>query len=57
MVPQARREVESAGEYTIVLSPDEGLAFRKALNRPVKLTAAQRRLGKVIRGELCAARR
>jgi uncharacterized protein (DUF1778 family) len=48
-VPQARREVESARDGIIVMTPDEQLAFWKALNRPVKLTAAQRRLGKLVR--------
>lgn len=49
-VPQARREVEAAGQ-TIALSPDEQTAFWNALNQPVPMTDAQRRLGAMIRGE------
>ena len=48
---QARREVASAHERTIHLTPDEQLAFWQALQAPVQLTAAQKRLGKMIRGE------
>lgn len=50
-VAQARREVASALEQTIVLSPDEQLAFWKALNAPAKLTAAQKKLGAIMRGK------
>lgn len=49
-VPQARREVESAREQTIVLTPEEQLAFWTALGKTPKLTAAQKRLGKLMRG-------
>jgi len=49
-VPQARREVESARQQTIVLTPEEQLAFWTALNTTPKLTAAQKRLGKLMRG-------
>ena len=49
-VPQARREVESARRRTIVLTPEERLAFWTALNKMPKLTAAQKRLGKLMRG-------
>ena len=49
-VPQARREVESASQQTIVLTPEEQLAFWTALNKKPKLTAAQKRLGKLMRG-------
>ena len=49
-VSQARREVSSAREQTILLSPDEQLAFWQALQSPVKLTPAQRRLGAMMRG-------
>jgi uncharacterized protein (DUF1778 family) len=48
---QARREVLAAREQTIVLSPEEQLAFWTALNEPAKLTAAQQRLASVMRGE------
>jgi len=50
-VSQARREVEAAKQQTLVLSPDEQLAFWRALQVRPKLTAAQKRLGKVMRGE------
>ena len=50
-VSQARREVVSAREQTILLSPDEQLAFWQALQSPVKPTPAQRRLGAMMRGE------
>lgn len=49
-VAQARREVASAREQTILLSPDEQLAFWQALNNPSKITPAQKRLGAVMRG-------
>lgn len=50
-VPQAEREIASAGEQTIRLSPDEQLAFWKALQSPPKLTSSQERLGALMRGE------
>ena len=50
-VSQARREVRAAGEQTISLAPAEQLAFWHALSAEPKLTSAQRRLGKVMRGE------
>lgn len=50
-VPQARREVAGALEQTIVLSPEEQLAFWQALQAPVQLTPAQKRLGRLMRGE------
>lgn len=50
-VAQARREVELASERTLVLTPDEQLAFWNALQETPKLTPAQKRLGKVMRGE------
>ncbi len=49
-VVQARREVASAREQTILLSTDEQLAFWQALNAPKKLTFAQKRLGATMRG-------
>ena len=51
IVPQARREVESATEQTIALAPEEQLAFWTALGKTPQLTAAQKRLGKAMRGE------
>jgi uncharacterized protein (DUF1778 family) len=50
-VAQARREVLAAGEQTLVLAPEEQLAFWKALAEPPGLTEAQRRLGSVMRGD------
>ena len=50
-VAQARKEVEAAGGQTIVMTPEEQLAFWNALSQPAKLTAAQKRLGKLMRGE------
>ncbi len=50
-VPQARREIRAAREEVISLTPEEQLAFWNALNETPKLTAAQRRLGAIMRGE------
>jgi len=50
-VPQAEREVLAARESIIRLSPVEQLALWTALNEPPKLTAAQKRLGAIMRGE------
>jgi uncharacterized protein (DUF1778 family) len=50
-VAQARREVQAAQESVIALTADEQLAFWNALNEPIKLTAAQKRLGAIARGE------
>ena len=50
-VAQARREVREAEEHIITLSPEAQLAFWKALNEPVQLTEAQKRLGAIMRGE------
>ena len=50
-VAQARREVASAGQQTILMTSDEQLAFWQALQRPPKLTQAQKRLGQLMRGE------
>lgn len=50
-VAQARREVASARDRTILLSPDEQLAFWQALQNPAKLTPAQKSLGLLMRGE------
>ena len=49
-VAQARREVASARDQTILLSPDEQLAFWQSLQTPPKLTPAQKRLGAIMRG-------
>lgn len=50
-VAQARREVASARDQTILLTPDEQLAFWQALQAPAKLTPAQKRLAALMRGE------
>lgn len=50
-VAQAAREVEAARSQTLTLTPDEQLAFWKALNDPPVLTPAQRRLGDLMRGK------
>lgn len=50
-VAQARKEVEAAAGQTIAMTPEEQLAFWTALNQPVKLTPAQKKLGKLMRGE------
>ena len=49
-VGQARREVTSALAQTIAMSTDEQLAFWQALQEPVRLTSAQKRLGSLMRG-------
>lgn len=49
-VAQARHEVSSAQRQVIALSPGEQLQFWNALHSPPKLTAAQKRLGQVMRG-------
>jgi uncharacterized protein (DUF1778 family) len=51
-VAQARREIESASHQTIALSPDEQLKFWEALQAPARLTPAQARLGKIMRGKV-----
>jgi uncharacterized protein (DUF1778 family) len=50
-VAQARREVASARDQTILLTPDEQLAFWQALQAPPKLAPAQKRLAALMRGE------
>lgn len=51
LLAQAQREVEAARSQTIVMSPEEQLAFWKALNERPVLTKAQKKLGKIMRGE------
>jgi len=50
-VPQAKREIQAAQEQVLALTPEEQLAFWNALNQKPVLTAAQRRLGAIMRGE------
>lgn len=51
LVPQAQREVEAAGHQVLALTADEQLALWRALHEPVALTPAQRKLGRLMRGE------
>jgi len=44
-----RREVASAKDQTLALSPGEQLAFWQALQAPAKLTPSQRQLAKLLR--------
>jgi len=50
-VAQARKEVAAAGQQTIALTPDKQLEFWIALQQPVRRTAAQKKLGAIMRGE------
>ncbi len=50
-VAQARKKVMSAQSQTIALSSEEQLAFWNALQEPVRLTAAQKKLGSMMRGK------
>ena len=50
-VAQARKEVHAAQRQTIALTPAEQLIFWNALDAPVALTKAQRRLGAILRGQ------
>lgn len=49
-VAQARREVDSARDQIITLTPAEQLAFWKALQEPRPRSRAQRQLGRLMRG-------
>ncbi len=49
-VAQARREVASARDQTLSLTPAEQLAFWRALQATPKLTPRQRQLGSLLRG-------
>ncbi|HEX3654463.1 MAG TPA: DUF1778 domain-containing protein [Pirellulales bacterium] len=50
-VPQAKREIRAAREQVLALTPGEQQLFWTALGGAPKLTAAQHRLGAVMRGE------
>jgi uncharacterized protein (DUF1778 family) len=50
-IAQAAREVDAARAQTIALTPDEQLAFWRALSEPPVLTPAQRKLGELMRGK------
>ena len=51
-VSHARKEVLATRDRTIILTPEEQLSFWNALNQTPRLTAAQRKLGAMMRGEL-----
>jgi len=51
VVTQARREVKESQSQTLSLSPEDQLAFWRALSEPVALTRRQRALGRLMRGE------
>jgi uncharacterized protein (DUF1778 family) len=48
-IRQARQEVMDARERTLRLSPADQLTFWQALHAPAKPTAAQKKLGKLMR--------
>lgn len=50
-LPQARRDVAESEDRTISLTPEEQVAFWTALSEPARLTPAQKKLGKAMRGE------
>ena len=50
-VAQARREVASARDQTLLLSAEEQLSFWLALQTPVKLTSTQKRLRTLMQGK------
>ena len=52
LVPMAEREVEGAKRQIIEMAPHEQLAFWEALAEPVKLTRAQKKLRRLIRGKV-----
>jgi uncharacterized protein (DUF1778 family) len=51
VVSQARRDIEEERTRTITLSPEDQLAFWKALSTPASLTRRQKALGRIMRGE------
>lgn len=51
LVPMAQREVDGAEQNVIALTPDEQLAFWRALEQPVELTPAQRKLARLMKGK------
>ena len=50
IVAGARKEWVELERSTILLNPSDQLAFWRALNDPVSLTPAQRRLGRLMAG-------
>lgn len=51
LVPAAKREVEQASHHVLQMTADEQERFWDALQAPANPTQAQRRLGKIMRGE------
>jgi uncharacterized protein (DUF1778 family) len=51
-VAQAQREVAEARTHTIVLTPEEQLAFWKALHDTRPLSPVEREMGAIMRGEV-----
>lgn len=51
VVAQAKKEVEEARTRTLLLTPEEQLAFWQALDGPAEPSARQRELGRLMRGE------
>ena len=51
LVPLAKREVSSAEHSVIELSADEQLALWQALEAPAKLSKAQKKLARQMRGD------
>ncbi len=51
LVPTAKREVEQAKNQVLQMTADEQERFWMALQAPEKLTKAQRKLGKIMRGD------
>jgi uncharacterized protein (DUF1778 family) len=49
-IDQARKDIEAAQSNVLSLSPQEQLEFWNALHAPVKLTPAQKKLGRVMQG-------
>ncbi|MCA9215609.1 MAG: DUF1778 domain-containing protein [Planctomycetales bacterium] len=52
MVQQASRELAAAESQTIAMTPDEQMEFWNALTKTPKLTASQKDLGAIMRGEM-----
>jgi uncharacterized protein (DUF1778 family) len=48
VVAHAKKEVQAPEQHFLALTPEEQLAFWTALSKPVRLSAAQRRLGRLM---------
>jgi uncharacterized protein (DUF1778 family) len=51
LVPMAEREVQGSKHNVIEMTPDEQLALWRALHEPAKLTPAQKRLSRMMKGQ------